>query len=166
MPRKTVEIPRGGATVESSIRDRGGDGTGARPAVPSDPPFEGGETPRNADFYKVPLRTYLWLVVPAAVGAVLGLALAHREAGPISTQAAANTPAVRCCSVVSSPERVYRPAHARVGLTPLRQALASASSGVAAGSASIRIPQKNRDTVIPFSTEPRTFEENSHPSDQ
>jgi hypothetical protein len=132
--------------------------------VPSDPPSEGGETRRNADFYKVPLRTYLWLVVPAAVGAALGLALAHREAGPPLTRAAAPSSVVRCCSVVSSPERVYRPAHARVGLTPLRQALASASSGVAAGSTSIHIPQKNRDTVIPFSTEPRTFEENSQPS--
>ena len=147
--------------MESSIRDRGGDGTGAGPAVPSDPPFEGGETPRNADFYKVPLRTYLWLVVPAAIGAVLGLALAHRDAGTASARSASPAPPpVRCCSVVSSPERVYRPAHAHVGLTPLKQALATATSGVAAGSASIKRPKPKGDTVVPFSTNPRTFAEN------
>src|SRR6059036_2723585 len=93
-----------------SIRDRGGDGTGADPVIPSDPPSEGGEMRRKADFYKVPLRTYLWLVVPAAIGAALGLGLAHRGADPTATRAAAPaSPAVRCCSVVSSPERVYRP---------------------------------------------------------
>jgi hypothetical protein len=112
----------------------------------------------------VPLRTYLWLVVPAVVGVALGLGLAHRQAGAPATRAAAPAASVRCCSVVVSPERVYRPAHAHVGLTPLRKALASASSGVAAGSASLRIPQKGGSTVIPFSTDARTFSDNSQPA--
>jgi hypothetical protein len=116
----------------------------------------------------VPLRTYLWLVVPAAIGAALGLGLAHRGAGPAPARAAAAalaSPAVRCCSVVSSPERVYRPAHPHVGLTPLRQALAPTGSGVAAGSASVVVPTQNGNSVVPFSTNPRTFAENSQPSD-
>lgn len=114
----------------------------------------------------MPLRTYLWLVVPAAIGAVLGLGLAHRGTGHAAVKAAAPAaPAVRCCSVVSSPERVYRPAHVHVGLTPLKQALATSRSGVAADSASITAAKARDDSVIQFSTNPRSFAESSDQSD-
>src|SRR5262249_37041408 len=130
----------------------------------SDPPSEGRGTPRNADFYKVPLRTYLWLVVPAALGAVIGLGLAHRGAsGPASRQAAApspSTPPLPLCSVLSPPERVYRPAHPHIGLTPISEELATATSGVAvhnayAGGGSQHGTATN--SVVPFNANPREF---------
>jgi len=132
--------------------------------VPADPPSEGGETPGKADFYKVPLRTYLWLVVPAAVGAVLGLGLSHRggSSPPVRVAAAPSAQVARCCSVVSSSERVYRPAHPHVGLTPIREQLASATNGVAARSASVSSAQPTggaSESVVPFSSNPRSFAE-------
>jgi hypothetical protein len=112
----------------------------------------------------VPLRTYLWLVVPAAIGAVLGLGLAHRGAGPAATHSAAavspSAPPVRCCSVVSSPERVYRPAHPHIGLTPIREELATATSGVAAHSTPLTGTQANggsSESVVQFNANPRMF---------
>jgi hypothetical protein len=116
----------------------------------------------------VPLRTYLWLVVPAALGAVIGLGVAHRGAAsaPASKQAAAaapSVPAVRCCSVVGSPERVYRPAHPHIGLTPISAELATATSGVAVHNAYATGGNQHSagtGSVVPFNANPREFAEN------
>jgi hypothetical protein len=115
----------------------------------------------------VPLRTYLWLVVPAAIGAVLGLGLAHRGTTASAQRVAAPaSPAVRCCSVVNSPERVYRPAHPHVGLTPLKEALATANSGVAATNASVATTQQMNGSVVAFNANPRTFAETPPPANE
>src|SRR5438034_11128873 len=152
----------GGNPAPESYLDRAprtGGGTEQGPSLPSvrDPPSEGGETPRKADFYRVPLRTYLWLAVPAAIGAVVGLGLAHRSAvhGTAVRASAPLAHDVRCCSVVSSPERVYRPAHPHIGLTPLKEALATAKNGVAATSASVTAPKLKDNSIIQFTTNPR-----------
>jgi len=115
----------------------------------------------------VPLRTYLWLAVPAAIGAVVGLGLAHRSAvhGTAVRASAPLAHDVRCCSVVSSPERVYRPAHPHIGLTPLKEALATAKNGVAATSASVTAPKLKDNSIIQFTTNPRSFAETSDPSE-
>jgi hypothetical protein len=98
---------------------------------------------------------------------VLGLGLAHRGADrPVAKAAAPAAPALRCCSIVSSPERVYRPVHAHIGLTPLKEALATARSGVAAGSASVTAstPGGAHSSVVQFNANPRSFAETSDPS--
>jgi hypothetical protein len=104
-------------------------------------------------------------VVPAAIGAAIGLGLAHRGVAstPSSKQAAAaapSAPAVRCCSVLSSPERVYRPAHPHIGLTPMSQELATATSGVAVHNDYASGGNQHgatSDGVVPFDANPREF---------
>ena len=94
------------------------------------------ETQQETDFYKVPLRTYLWLLVPAVLGVVVGAGLAHRSFGGKRTIAAPQllTPGLRPAPL--PPQRVYRTARTRNGLSPLRSTSELMSDAVASGSLS------------------------------
>lgn len=103
----------------------------------------------------MPLRTYLWLLVPTVVGATIGFALAHRAGGPEVRPTVMPAPsAARCCSVINPPGRVYRNVKVHVGLTPLQPSLATAA--IAPRSASLDL--RRHRTVVVFSAAARGSE--------
>jgi hypothetical protein len=129
-----VKFAAHSATVASSITSAVDGRTGASLVTCGDHPNEGAETLQETDVYEVPLRRYLWLLVPAGLGIAIGAALAHRAAGdPVvhATAAAAAAPARHADA--SPPRRVYRTARTRVGLTPLHNASALAGYATAPG---------------------------------
>jgi hypothetical protein len=108
----------------------------------------------------VPLRTYLWLLVPTVVGVLIGLGLAHRAGGPpVHAAAVAVQPVARCCSVINPPRRVYRnvKVHVQVGLTPLHESLASA--GIAGTATGVRV--HSHGPIVVFSVPPRSGAESA-----
>jgi hypothetical protein len=131
------------------------------------------ETLQETDVYKVPLRTYLWLMVPAVLGIAIGAALAHRAVGGPAVESAAPAAAPQPSRRVAMgpPRRVYRTAHTRVGLRPLHSASALATSAAANGSTSAvartaraatrAYGVSSRDSVVTFAAQPRSFAEAS-----
>lgn len=120
----------------------------------------------ETDFYKVPLRTYLWLLVPAVLGIAIGLGLAHRSisgggATVHASAAYATAPAARVTKVAPlPPRRIYRTARTRIGLTPMHvnPAWASRPIGNAVHPVEAQAVSSTSDeSVVAFDAQPRNF---------
>jgi hypothetical protein len=128
------------------------------------------ETQQETDFYKVPLRTYLWLLVPAVLGVAVGVGLAHRSFHSAPMSAAPKlAPGLRPAPL--PPARVYRTASTRNGLSPLRSTSELMADAVASGSLSaieqrriaetargVRSAHSGTENVVTFDTR-RNFAE-------
>src|SRR5947199_2803173 len=163
-----VKFAAHSATVASSITSAVDGRTGTSLVTCGDHPNEGAETLQETDVYEVPLRRYLWLLVPAGLGIAIGAALAYRAAGDPVVRATAPTAAASARRAdASPPRRVYRTALTRVGLTPLHNA--SALAGYAAAPGLRPTPGTSRTgkkaggsgsygaSVVTFDATPRSF---------
>jgi hypothetical protein len=109
----------------------------------------------------VPLRLYLWLLIPALLGAGTGVALSHRSVEPGAASAAAPVVVVRSAATTAlRPGRVYRNARTRVELASWRPGLHPLA--VDPGSAATTTTEPSdllNGHVVAFNAEPRTFAE-------
>jgi hypothetical protein len=116
---------------------------------------------RALDALIVPLRLYLWLLVPALVGAGTGVALSHRSSESAGFSAAAPVVVVRSSSPAAvRPGRVYRNARTRIELASWRPGLHPLAVDPGSAVTTTSAPSDLLDGhVVAFNAEPRSFAE-------